>query len=65
MSASRWPKRDSTQSRRTKRDAKNAKVAPRVEANDTSSKPHHKPNTAPPAKVMMTAPGKDKAVATT
>ncbi len=65
MAWSLRPNRACTQSRSTKRAAKNANVAPTVEANDTSTKPHSKPNSAPPTKVNTAAPGKDKAVTST
>ena len=42
-----------------------AKSAPRLEANDTTSKPTHKPNNAPAARVSTKAPGMESAVAAT
>ncbi len=42
-----------------------ASVAPSVEANDTMTVPQTRPKTAPPASVMMAAPGSDKAVMAT
>jgi hypothetical protein len=36
-----------------------------LEANDTSSVPVHRPNKAPPASVMIAAPGKVSAVTST
>ena len=43
----------------------NATVAPSVEAKETTTVPHSNPNTAPPARVMMAAPGRDSpAIAT-
>ena len=63
--ASARPKRFCTQSRRRKREARNASVAPMVDANDTSSVPSQKPNRAPPKRVIGTAPGNDSAVIAT
>ncbi len=65
ISARRLPNLASMLSRSTKRDTRKASVAPRLEANDTSSVPHHSPKMAPPASVMMAAPGNESAVAAT
>jgi hypothetical protein len=54
-----------TQSRARKRAVRKARVAPRLEAKDTSTMPHSRPNTAPPASVMIAAPGKESAVTAT
>ena len=51
--------------RSTKRDIKKANVAPMLDANDTITVPQPRPKMAPPASVMMAAPGSDKAVAAT
>ena len=42
-----------------------ASVAPIVEAKDTSTVPASRPKTAPPASVMIAAPGSDSAVTAT
>ena len=52
-------------SRRMVRAASMARVAPRVDANDMRTVPHTRPKTAPPASVMITAPGKDRPVTAT
>ncbi len=39
-----------------------ARVAPRLEAKETITKPQPRPNSAPAASVMMAAPGSDSAV---
>ncbi len=43
--------------RKTKRDIRKARVAPTLEANDTMTVPQPRPKMAPPASVMMAAPG--------
>ena len=43
----------------------NATVAPRVDAKETATLPHNSPNTAPPARVRMAAPGRDSPVIAT
>jgi hypothetical protein len=48
-----------------KRAARNASVAPMLDANDTITVPQSRPKMAPPASVMMVAPGSDSAVAAT
>jgi len=46
--------------------AKNpAHLTPMLEAKETISVPHHRPNTAPPNKVSRAAPGNDSAVTAT
>ena len=52
----------SIDSRRINRDARKARLAPIVLANDTTSVPILRPKIAPPASVNIVAPGKDKAV---
>ena len=47
------------------RDTAQASVAPILEAKDTSSSPYQKPNSAPPARVITAAPGRDRPVTTT
>ena len=54
-----------TQSRSKKREVKNASVAPMLEANDTRIVPHSSPKIAPPASVMIAAPGSERPVTTT
>jgi hypothetical protein len=61
----RSPKRACTQSRSRNRLAKKASVAPMVDANDTSTVPHSRPNTAPPSSVITAAPGSDSPVTAT
>jgi hypothetical protein len=46
-------------------EARNASVAPRVEAKDTITVPHSSPNTAPPASVITAAPGSERPVTAT
>ena len=47
------------------RDTMNATVAPSVDAKETTTVPHSSPNTAPPARVMMAAPGNERPVIAT
>jgi hypothetical protein len=54
-----------TQSRSRKRDARNAAVAPRLEANDTSTVPQSRPKMAPATSVMIAAPGSESPVTAT
>ena len=56
------PKRRWTQSRSRKRLARNASVAPMLEANDTIAVPPARPKTAPAMSVMSAAPGNDRPV---
>jgi hypothetical protein len=63
--ASRLPKRRSMLSRSSVRATSMARVAPMLEANDTSTVPHNRPKIAPPASVMIAAPGSDRAVTAT
>ncbi len=65
IGARRVPKRCCTQSRSRKRALRKARVAPTDEANDTIRMPAKKPKMAPPASVMMAAPGSDSAVTAT
>ena len=44
---------------------RNARVAPMVEANDTTITPVTTPNRAPPIRVAMAAPGSEKAAIAT
>ena len=65
MACRRWPKRAATQSRKRKREARKASVAPIEEAKDTSSVPHSRPKIAPAARVITAAPGSDRPVTAT
>ena len=47
------------------RETMKAMVAPSVDAKETMTVPHGSPNTAPPARVMMAAPGRDSPVIAT
>ena len=48
-----------------KRTIRKASVAPIVEAKEISSNPQTSPKTAPPARVMIVAPGNERAVTPT
>ncbi len=63
--ASALPKRARTASRKRKRLASMPTVAPTLDANDTMTVPHSTPKTAPPARVMIAAPGNESPVITT
>jgi len=54
-----------TQSRSTKREARKARVAPMLEANETITVPHSRPKMAPATNVMIRAPGSDSPVTAT
>ena len=56
------PKRALTELRKKYRVIKNAAVAPIVEQKDTRIVPKTKPNIAHPARVIITAPGSERAV---
>jgi hypothetical protein len=63
---SRWPKRWLTQSRsRIAGDEEGERRADRRREGDDQRRPHHRPNTAPPASVSKAAPGSESAVTTT
>ncbi len=64
MAFSRSANRFWTVSCNKKRATTNASVAPMVEAKETTTTPVIKPKNAPPASVMIAAPGRDRAVTT-
>ena len=53
------------ESRSTKREVRNASVAPSEEAKETITVPHTSPKMAPATSVMIAAPGSDKPVTAT
>ena len=59
------PKRACTQSCSTRRETRNARVAPIDEAKDTSTVPQSRPKMAPATSVISAAPGSDRPVTAT
>ncbi len=59
------PKRFCTVSLSRYLETKKARVAPMVEANEIRTKPQASPKRPPPARVIITAPGRDNAVTRT